>query len=142
MTSPIEIVDPVRIYFLGLAIVGMGINVSWGQEPQGLDDAAMIFSLRVSSGSSFQETLIVHNESTYHFTAPEGAPPCEIYNFSVTATYVGATYTGAGCSEPSPLMIRLWLPSLPNIERMESSLMYSLVYQSEQFVLNISFEVS
>ena len=77
MTSPIEIVDPVRIYFVGFAgfaIVGMGINVSWRHEPQGLDDAAMIFSLRISSGLRFQETLIVHNESTYHYTAPEGAP--------------------------------------------------------------------
>ena len=142
MTSPIEIIiDPVRINYIAWGTVGMGINFSWRQGPQGLAGAALRFSLRFSSGSSFQETLMLHNESTYHFTAPEGAPPCDVYNFSVTATYVGATYTGAGCSVPSPVL-RFCLPSLPDIQRMESSLMYSLVHQSEQFVLNISFEVS
>ena len=102
----------------------------------------MRFSLGVSSGSSIQETLILHNESTYHFTANEGAPPCEVYNFSVIAIiYVGATYTGACCSVPSPVLSTM-LPSLPNLERLEFSLMYSLVHQSEQFVLDISFEAS
>ena len=74
----------------------MGINLSWSQEPQGLDDSALRFLLTISHGSS--SDIMSLNESTYHFTAPEGAPPCEVYNFSVTATYVGATYTGAGCS--------------------------------------------
>ena len=81
------------------------------------------------------------NESYYHFTAPEGAPLCEVYNFSVTATYVGATYTGSGCSVPSNT-IEMMLPSLPNIARLEISLVYSLVQSSKQFILNISFEVS
>ena len=63
-------------------------------------------------------------------TTHEGAPPCEVYNFSVTATYVGVTYTGAGCSVPGPV-ISTMLPSLPNLERLEFSLMYSLVHESE-----------
>ena len=95
--------------------------------------------------------LIVRNETTlsqffplhqpyYIFTAPEGAPPCEVYNFSVTATYVGATYTGAGCSVPSPVLSRM-LPSLPNIDRINSSLMYFLVMTDDGLKLNISFEV-
>ena len=66
---------------------------------------------------------------TYHvFTAPDDAPPCEVYNFSVTATPVsiGATYTGDGCSVPSPVLSRM-LPSLPDINVLESSLNYSLM---------------
>ena len=55
------------------------------------------------------------------FTAPESAPPCEVYNFSVTATYdlPGAIYyTGTGCSVSSPL-ISMMLPSLPDKKRFE-----------------------
>ena len=42
------------------------------------------------------------------FTAPEGAPPCEVYNFSVTATYAGAT-----CTSP---VLNIMIPSLPDIK--------------------------
>ena len=38
------------------------------------------------------------------FTAPEGAPHCEVYSFSVTATYVSATYTGTSRSVRSPVL--------------------------------------
>ena len=116
-----------------------GINLSWNRQSQGLDDAALNFLLTISHGSSSDNVSL--NESTYHFTAPEGASPCEVYNFSVTATYVGATYTGAGCSVPSNA-IEMMLPSLPNIARLESSLVYSLGQIPKQFILNISFEVS
>ena len=46
----------------------------------------------------------------YAFTAPEGAPPCEVYNFFVTATYDidGVTYTGAGCSVQSSDILVLY----------------------------------
>ena len=100
------------------------------------------FSLTVSRGSSSQlENISEVNESyIVNFTAPEGVPPCEVYNFSVTATYVGATYTGAGCSVPSPVLSRM-LPSLPNISRLESSLNYMLGKQSTAFVIEVSFEV-
>ena len=81
--------------------------------------------------------LIFLNESNYHFTAHEGAPPCEIYNFSVTVTYVGATYTGAGCSVPSPVLSRM-LPSLPSINYFSDSISYHLVKLS----WGIYFEVN
>ena len=79
-----------------------GINISWSQDSSqvAVSDAVQTFSLTVSHGSSSQ--VISLNDSFYYFTAPEDAPPCEVYNFSVTATHVGATYTGAGCSVPSP----------------------------------------
>ena len=76
------------------------------------------------------------------FTAPEGAQPCEVYNFSVAAAYVGATYIGDGCSVPSPVYSRM-LPSLPNISRLESSLNYSLEKNSSEGVaLRVTFVVS
>jgi hypothetical protein len=102
--------------------VGMGINLTWSLESQGLGDAELRFLLRVSRGSSIQEVHVpmLRNDSTYHFTTPEGAPPCEVYNFSVTATYVGATYTGAGCSVPSPV-ISTMLPSPPSIDQLRWS---------------------
>ena len=59
------------------------------------------------------------------FTAPDNAPPCEVYNFSVTATPVGATYTGDGCRVPSPVLSRM-LPSLPDRDELNKSLDYSL----------------
>ena len=39
-------------------------------------------------------TVLLLNESHHIFKAPPGSLPCQIYNFSVTATPVGATYTG------------------------------------------------
>ena len=82
------------------------------------------------------------NQPFYVFTAPEGALPCEVYNFSVTATYVGATYTGDGCSVPSPALIKM-LPSLPDIKRLESSLQYVLEKGSDRNTfLKASFLVS
>ena len=74
-------------------------------------------------------------------SSPEVARPCEVYNFSVTATYVGATYTGDGCSVPSPVLSRM-LPSLPNITRLESSVTFSLVNVLGDIVLSVLFEVS
>ena len=103
-------------------------------------DVAQDFYLSVNYDSSRK---IIHKTEPHHrFTAPEGAPPCEVYNFSVTATYVGATYTGAGCSVPrlSPIMSTM-LPSLPDIEKLNSSLIYSLALNSGNFTLNITFEV-
>ena len=130
------LVDPI-IPSLKVLDVSVGsIHLTWNLS---VGDTAQTFLLTISHGSSSDIMLL--NESYYHFTAPEGAPPCEVYNFSVTATYVGATYTGAGCSIPSNT-IRMMLPSLPNIARLESSLVYSLVQNSKQLILNISFEVS
>ena len=62
--------------------------------PVSVATSGVHYNLSISYGSSRQDISL--NESTYLFTAPEGALPCEVYNFSVTATYVGATYNGAG----------------------------------------------
>ena len=118
------------------------INISWSQVPPVAAAANVMqrFSLMVSHGSH-TETISL-SESYYHFTAPEGAPPCEVYNFFVTATYVGATYTGADCSVPSPVLSKV-LPSLPDIDVLESSLNYSLIKKSDREVfLQTSFLVS
>ena len=120
------------------------INLTWsqGSSPGSIHlatDVMYTFLLNITHGTSSQ--IISVNESYYYFTAPEGAPLCEIYNFSVTATYVGATYTGAGCSVPSPVLSTM-LPSLPNIETVESFLNYSLSKQGkERIILNLTFEV-
>ena len=121
------------------------INILWSQD-SGLfastsNVVQQMFFLTISHGSN--QTVIQLNESQYTFTAPEGAPACEVYNFSVTATYVGATYTGADCSEPSAIISRM-LPSLPDIDRLESSLGYSLVKETltDELSLSVSFEVS
>ena len=128
-----------RIFLVG-GVMDMGVNLSWSRS-QGLQDAALRFSLRVSDGSSIQE-IMLFNESTYYFTAPEGAPACQVYNFSVTAAYVGATYTGTGCSVPSPVLSTI-LPSLPNISQLESSLNFVLSkeFAPAGFSLHIFFEV-
>lgn len=75
-------------------------------------------------------------EPHFEFTAPDGAPSCEVYNFSVTTTYAGARYTGAGCSVPSS--IQSMLPSLPDTKRLESSLKYSLM----KWITSVTFYVS
>jgi hypothetical protein len=111
------------------------IRLEWNQESL-VPDTMPSFSLTVSNRSTSNDIpgLI---EPYYDFFAPEGAPPCEVYNFSVTATYVGDIYTGAGCRVPSPVLTRI-LPSLPDISQLESSLDSVL---STGFVVEVSFEV-
>jgi hypothetical protein len=108
------------------------VNLSWTSGPETVEQIEqgikVNYSLNVATNSGkipSQSHQI--QESFYAFTAPdpEDASPCEVYNFSVTATYVGATYTGAGCSVPSPVFSTM-LPSLPDITRLESSVKYSL----------------
>ena len=84
---------------------------------------------------------MVPQKHVYTAHVPEDPPPCEIYNFSVAATYIGATYTGAGCSVPSPVINRM-LPSLPDISRLESTLKYSVSADSQGVTLTVSFMVS
>ena len=126
---------------LTLEVEGMNensINMSWRQKtvPSG---AVQTFSLTISSGSSRQVHSL--NEPYFHFTAPEDAPPCEVYNFSVIGTYFGATYTGADCSVPSRVLSQV-VPSLPNVSNLESSLQYSLAKQSGELNFKVSFKVS
>ena len=118
------------------------INLTWSDQelapvPLVADIMMHVFKVTISHGSSSE--IIPVSDSYYYYTAPEGAPSCEVYNFSVTATYVGAMYTGAGCSKPSPVLSRM-LPSLPSINRMESSINYSLKKDGEIF-LSLLFEV-
>ena len=92
-----------------------------------------------SSNSNTQSFQL--NDTSYIFTAPEGSNPCDVYNFSVAATYIGAIYTGAGCSEPSE-MYSVMLPSLPDIENVESTIYYSVEKRfAEGVSLNVQFEV-
>ena len=111
-------------------------NISWSSFIPSLN--LDMYILTVSTDS--QEWSISLSEPYHVFTAPEDAPPCEVYNFSVTATYVGANYTGAGCSVPSPVLSTM-LPSLPDINRLESSLNHSLEKQSGEVTLSVYFEV-
>ena len=61
-------------------------------------------------------------------------------NFSVTATFVGATYTGAGCSVPS-LVLSTMLPFLPIIGDLQSSYNISLEKQTGHVLLTVYFQV-
>ena len=118
------------------------INISWS--PLSLESLAgnqTQYILSVTTDDS-TETFLSY-EPYYIFTNHEGAPPCEVYNFSVTATYVGATYTGAGCSEPSPVISRM-LPTIPEITKLESSIDYSLIkseQSSGEVILTVNFKV-
>ena len=107
-------------------------------------DAAInqTFEVTVVSANTREITYHEIDEPNFVFQAPEGAPPCEVYNFTVTGAYVGATYTGDDCSVPSPVL-SIMLPSLPNISGIESSLHYVLEKTSAKgFVLRVSFMVS
>ena len=103
-------------------IDGKGVNISWSQQ-QTSDLVEEFYSLSIDYGSS-RDVLLV-NDTHYYFRAPDNASPCEVYNFSVTATPVGATYTGDGCSVPSAVLSRM-LPSLPDTASLKSSLNFSL----------------
>ena len=116
------------------------INISWSSQTSvEISSDIESFLLMIRSNYAYNSTIPL-NESFYPFTAPEDASPCEVYNFSVTATYVGATYTGAGCSVPSPVLSTM-LPSLPDIYEMERTIKFTLAKLSGQLILNVSFEV-
>ena len=97
------------------------INISWSSQLP-FDNATYHFNV-ISHNT--QPRSVQLNSSFLVFAAPKGAPSCEVYNFSVTATYVRAAYTGAGCSVSSPVLSRM-LPSLPDQRILELSLDYSL----------------
>ena len=114
--------------------------VSWNPPSQPfslvIEDINQIYTLTVTRNNTHPQTLQLH-QPFYVFNAPDGAPPCEVYNFSVTATHVGVSYTGAGCSVPSPVLSRM-LPSLPDISGLESSVEYSVEKHSDSSIaLNI-----
>ena len=121
------------------------IVISWSPLPTLVEymQAAMIhqtFNLTISSSFCDSWCKSVQLSKPYlEFTAPDGAPICEFYNFSVTATYVGAIYTGDGCSVPSS--IHKMLPSLPDIKPLQSSLKYTLMLQDRVVTLKVFFKV-
>ena len=101
----------------------------------------LIYVLKIVPASSKipSQSFQLH-ESFYVFAAPDDAPPCEVYNFSVTTTYVGA---GAGCSVLSPVLSKM-LPSLPDISGLESSLKHLIKRESidsDGITLNVFFKV-
>lgn len=134
--------EPVQLGWKEVDMKMNGISISWTQESPDLlagwpnVNTTQTYSLTVSHGSSSQMISLL--ESSYYFPVPDNASSCEVYNFSVAATYVGAT---AGCSVPSPVVSRM-LPPLPDVHQVESSLTYSLTkYGKKGIILSISFKV-
>ena len=135
---------PVEVYSADIYIQRANIS-AWNSPSQPfplmIEDINQIYTLTVTSSNTHPQTLQLL-QPFYAFSAPEGAPPCEVYNFSVTTTYIGATYTGAGCSVPSSVLSRM-LPSLPDISRLKFSVEYPLEKHLDNIIaLNISFTVS
>ena len=108
------------------------INISWVDA----NESNRLYLLTVVNTVNLQ-WIFTTQELYLHFTAPEGAPPCEVYDLSVTATYVGATYTGPDCSVPSSVITRM-LPSLPLIGNVQS---YSIEKRAGEAVLTVHFQV-
>ena len=98
-----------------------------------------MYNVTVTDSKKIVVTSSQLGEQYFVFNGSDSAPACEVYNFSVTATYVGATYTGAGCSELSNETFVL--PSLPDIRELEKSLKNQLVKESMNTTLSVSFKV-
>ena len=140
--------DNANCYFIGptpfkLTVEDMNtysINISWSQQSFVFPTLSSQFNLMVSHGS--QTDVISTNDTSYLFFPPRNASPCEVYNFSVMHTHIGATYTGSGCGEPGPVLSTM-LPTLPNINNLESSIQYSLKQEpNEGIAMRVTFTVS
>ena len=125
------------------------VEISWAPLirlpiPLMVQDINETYTLSVISTNT-RPQIVRLRERSYVFTAPEGAPPCEVYNISVIATYhdiAGTTYTGDGCSVATPVVQRM-LPSPPDIRNLESSLYLRLKKNATgQVTLKVSFSVS
>ena len=118
------------------------VTLSWIPSLSSKDINETYTLTAMSSGTRPQ--IVEQNETSYVFNGPEGFQPCELYNFSVTASLVGTTGTHivTGCSVPNE-PITTMLPSLPNISRMESSVGYILLKKrlTMEFELRVSFIV-
>ena len=137
---------PIEPFAFLLEVVEMNegsVNISWSPDPS-LEYTVIeqqTFVLTNSHGSS--KNTISLNDTFFYFTAPPSASPCEVFNFSVTATPVGATYTGDGCSVPSPVLSIVLPVPLPSIGELESSIQYSLSKQGNgKGTLNVTIQVS
>ena len=114
---------------------------SW--DPLPLLGTNQFFNFTVVSQNTQAQRFLL-NEPQFNFTAPNDAPPCEVYNFSVTATpnVDGTRYSGDGCSVHYS-MRSVVLPSLPDITRLEMSLNYTLENSLEDgFELKVTYKVS
>ena len=111
-------------------------NISWSPNPFSSNNN---YSVSVTSSSMKPHSYEVQTPS-FKFIAPDYAPPCEVYNFSVTATPVGATYTGDDCSVPSPVLSRM-LPSLPDKVKLESSLNCSLERRNDDGRMTMTMSI-
>ena len=117
--------------------IEQSLNVSW------IDPDESNQPCHLTIVDSTNQQWVTPQESYYIFTAPEGAPPCEVYNFSVTATYVAdnVTYAGAGCCVPSPVLSTM-LPSLPDLSNLHSFHSFSLEKVTGEIILTVYFQVN
>ena len=117
-------------------VQSLSVNLSWTTV-----NVNRTYNLTVKSSSPYSQSFQLNNTNHYIFTAPKGSKPCDVFNFSVIATYIGASYTGADCSVPS-MTPNMMLPSLPDAKIIESTLKYSLEKMLDEGVkLSVSFEV-
>ena len=98
----------------------------------------MYYNLTISHGSISDSQLISLNESTYRFTVPEGAPPCELYNFSVSRS-VTTKYVGAK-PDCSALLEALILYSKTPLDAYKD--FWTKVVLLGELILNITVKVS
>ena len=129
--------EPTPIVYVTTYISRQLYNVSWRSISSKGDNKK--FTVKVQSRGSFMKTFYPH-KPYFILNTPEDAPLCDVFNFTGSASYTGATYTGAGCSMPSTES--MMLPSLPNITRLESSLQFCLTKRFERINLSVSFVVS
>ena len=129
--------DPIPINITAKDIESRAKNISWSPLLLAEDDQVYTVTVRDGERNVVISSQLV--EKYFVFNASDSAPACEVYNVSVTATYVGATYTGAGCSESSNETFML--PSLPDIRELEKSIKNQLMKEA-MISLTITFKVS
>ena len=117
------------------------VNISWTSN---WDLSLQNYNMIVTTNNTPAQIMRIPLDQSQSYHVYEGhsdASPCEVYNFSVTATPgpVGAKYRGDGCSVPSPVLSRM-LPSLPDISVISPR--YLLEKRSNQVSLTITFLVS
>ena len=139
MSCYTTISDPVPVTVMSNIVDLQTFNISWSPLSLENRNQTYMYTLTVTTSNSTSQTFQTDGQ-IYVFKVPDNAPPCEVYNFSVTATYDGATYTGAACSEPSPVLSRM-LPSPPDVTPLESTLTATLAKQQSGIDLEVSFSV-
>ena len=108
------------------------VNISWTLH-QLPPTTNITYTFRAIWGNAAAENYKqVTSSSSAVFIAPEGAPVCEVYNISVTASYdfFGTINTeNNNCNIPSPVL-SMMLPSLPDKKMLELSVEYFLNKES------------